>query len=592
MKTRAALLLSVICVVLSPLIDCVTITSRAQAVRTIPTRIDATKTPPDITIKASSNPVVGSGDFNGDGVDDFLVRYAVKAGSITLIKFGIIFGKRNQDHPLKIDLSTDSPDLSLTTSVNGPGAFSGIAKLGDLNGDAIDDIALFHTIPHGSSPSDFIIKVFFGSSSLLPGTLDLDTLQPDLRINTTKALVFSIDVAGAADVNDDGINDLVLVENSAGTLCAVPIVFGPFSPGETINFSDSSSRKPDVIVRSGRENQPIGPVYLADVNGDGATDILIKKPQENRFPFVPVEELAVIFGSPNLGSNAEIALDDAHADAILGTTINASAITTGDVNGDGVDDLLIGEATQFSEPAPPPWTTGLARVWLGSRSLHGRVLQGDAVLAGLPEPAGFIPITGVPLGDRFGQSAAVSDIDGDGVADIIVGAPGLTANDRIVGPLSRVYVVLGSTAIVKGTSVVAGREQHDISISFGSETESLGIGSEVGSADFNGDGFGDILVGSGQAVQVFFGGTLRPPQISKAKYRAAARELVITGTDLTGAARVEINGVVVDREVRCEPPDNRLFLEGSKSELNLHDGKNRVTVIRRGARSNTIKVKL
>jgi hypothetical protein len=592
MKTRAALLLLVICIVLSPLIDCVTITSRAQAVRAIPTRIDATKTPPDITIKASSNPVVDSGDFNGDGVDDFLVRYAVRAGSVTFIKFGIIFGKRNQDRPLVIDLSTDSPDLSLTTSVNGPGAISGIAKLGDLNGDALDDIALIHIILHGSSPSDYIIKVFFGSSSLSPGTLDLDTLQPDLRINTTKALVFAFDLVGAADLNADGIKDLVLVENNPGTRCAVPIIFGPFFSGETIDLSDSSSRKPNVTIRSGSENQPIGSPLLADVNGDGVTDILIKKPRESGIIFFPIEDLAVVLGSPSLGSNAEILLDDAHVDAILGATINASAITTGDVNGDGSDDVVIGTGSIFSEPAPLPWTAGEAAVWFGSRSLRGRVLQRDAVLAGLPEPADLVPIPGVPLGDKFGQSAAVRDIDGDAVADIIIGAPGLTAMGSMVAPLSRVYVILGSTAIIKGTGVLAGREQHDIGISFGSETEFMGIASRVGSGDFNGDGFGDILVGSWHDARVFFGGRLRPPQISKAKYRAAARELVITGTDLTGAARVEINGMVVDREVSCVPAENRLFLEGSKSELNLHDGKNRVVVVRKGARSNTIKVKL
>jgi hypothetical protein len=50
--------------------------------------------------------------------------------------------------------------------------------------------------------------------------------------------------------------------------------------------------------------------------------------------------------------------------------------------------------------------------------------------------------------------------------------------------------------------------------------------------------------------------------------------------------------MVVDREVSCVPAENRLFLEGSKSELNLHDGKNRVVVVRKGAKSNTIKVKL
>lgn len=96
------------------------------------------------------------------------------------------------------------------------------------------------------------------------------------------------------------------------------------------------------------------------------------------------------------------------------------------------------------------------------------------------------------------------------------------------------YVILGSTEITPGTTIETGMDQHDLGISFGPEPDFLGIGTSVRSADINGDRFGDILVGHGSVLYVFFGGPLRAPEISKAKYRPGSSQLLITGTDLTG----------------------------------------------------------
>jgi hypothetical protein len=185
----------------------------------------------------------------------------------------------------------------------------------------------------------------------------------------------------------------------------------------------------------------------------------------------------------------------------------------------------------------------------------------------------------------------VRDINGDGVSDILIGAPGVTSDRKgRVTYLSRAHIILGSTEITQGTRIQTARNQQDITISFDSKTS--GVGRRVGSGDFNGDGLGDILVGSDGAAYVFFGGPLRAPEITKAKYRKGSSELLVFGTNFTGLARVEINGVVIAREVTFEPDSERLVLQGSESELNLHNGKNEVVVIRKGARSNAVKLKL
>lgn len=565
----------------------------ADAVRQIPTRIDAASTPADITITSLINRVVGTGDFNGDGADDFLVEYN-KGGGLTpafaLDKFGIIFGKLNQNQPIKIDLETDSPDLSLTTEVKGAMGASQIATVGDLNDDGIEDIVVSQrTVGRIEYTPDLVLKVFFGSSSLSSGTIDLDSLRPDLRINIAKQPYFFLRVAGAADMNGDGVRDLVLIQNSNYILFAVPILFGPFAAGETI---DLATRKPDVVIKTDNEGFNVPDPYLGDVNGDSITDVLIRRPTiPGGVP--PTSELAVVFGSENLKSRPEIVLSDQQPDAILNGGVGPFAIVAGDINGDGADDVLVGTAGTVYEPVPLPWSPGGVSVTLGSPSLRGRVSQYDSYIGGPSKPSPFKWVFGVNLGGRLGTSVAVGDIDGDGVTDMIIGAPGLTGGENgILEPLSRVHMVLGSREFQTRVHAEIGRDQQDITISFGRGPEAFGLGNRVGSGDFNGDGFGDILVGNSGVAYVFFGGPVRAPEITKAKYRKSASELLITGTDLTGAARVEINGVLIDREVTFDPAEGQIVLQGLPAELNLKTGKNKVVVVRKGTRSNKIKVKL
>ncbi|HYV03390.1 MAG TPA: FG-GAP and VCBS repeat-containing protein, partial [Blastocatellia bacterium] len=387
--------------------------------------------------------------------------------------------------------------------------------------------------------------------------------------------------------NGDGVRDLVLVRNANFIFFGVPILFGPFTPGETI---DLSTRQPDVIIKADDESFNIVGPYLADVNGDRLTDVLVRRPTiPGGVP--PAFELAVIFGSENLRSRPEISFAD--ADAVLDAGFGPFAIATGDVNGDGADDVLVGASGTVYEPGPLPWTPGSVSVTLGSSRLTGRMSLYNSYIEGPPQPNPFNRVFGVNLGGRLGTAVAVSDVDGDGITDMIIGAPGLTGSESgTLEPLSRVHVVLGSKEFQTRVSASIGREEQDITVSFSRGAESFGLGSRVGSGDFNGDGFGDILVGNSGVAYIFFGGLVRAPEITKAKYRTSSSELLVFGSDLTGSARVEVNGVLIEREVTFDPIEGRLFLQGPPTELNLKTGKNKVVVVRKGTRSNKIKFKL
>ena len=134
--------------------------------------------------------------------------------------------------------------------------------------------------------------------------------------------------------------------------------------------------------------------------------------------------------------------------------------TAGDVNGDGYADVVIGAWGYASQ-------TGRAYVYLGGAS-------------GLATPAATT-LTGVAAGDHFGYSVApAGDLNGDGYADVVIGARGDNSNS------GRVYVYLGGGAGLEATAATA---------LTGAAGEQLGT-SVAPAGDVNGDGFADLVVGA------------------------------------------------------------------------------------------------
>jgi hypothetical protein len=160
------------------------------------------------------------------------------------------------------------------------------------------------------------------------------------------------------------------------------------------------------------------------------------------------------------------------------TPVNTSWGTTLDVNGDGLADVAVGAPDESNE-------TGAAYVYLAG---NGGLSSVPTTLAGLGGPSG-----------EFGLSvASAGDVNGDGFADLIVGAP--NADQYAPGAA---YVYLGGPGGLSTTPTALP--------SPGGPTG--GFGYSVASAgDVNADGFADVVVGvtSGSAAYVFLGGPSGP----------------------------------------------------------------------------------
>ena len=202
---------------------------------------------------------------------------------------------------------------------------------------------------------------------------------------------------------------------------------------------------------------------LRDVNGDGVTDLVI--------------------GEVNGGSDirGRVWVYSGRTHKLLwrragraGDQNGYAVADAGDVNGDGVPDVISGAPGSGNDP-------GRAYVYSGAT---GRTIA---------------RLHGHRPGEEFGAAvSSAGDVNGDGVPDLLVGAPGSGAADS---PPGRVYVISGSTF-----RVIRVLSAHRLGDSFGTATAS--------SPDLNGDGVGDLIVGAGDAgphrggaAYVYSGGT-------------------------------------------------------------------------------------
>ncbi len=189
------------------------------------------------------------------------------------------------------------------------------------------------------------------------------------------------------------------------------------------------------------------------------------------------------------------------------------ALATGDFNADGIDDILVG--ARFADgPANSRQDAGEAYVVFGARQLPSAV---DIAAGGQD-----ITLYGDSEGGNFGFSAAAGDVNGDGIDDILVGAP--TEADRD-GTLGAVYIVFGAGDLAGTVDTASG--QQDVTISGPGGNAFFGDSVAVG--DVNGDRRNDIIVGStfandpGRqlanvgAVFVIFGSAGLPRTIETAK---------------------------------------------------------------------------
>jgi len=241
-------------------------------------------------------------------------------------------------------------------------------------------------------------------------------------------------------------------------------------------------------------------VATGDFNNDGFDDMVVGAPDADFDPATGdlranAGAVYIILGRANFTTpfvvDANLASPNLPNIRIFGAAANDNlgfVVASGDINGDGIDDLLLGAPGADFEGPPARENTGAVFVIFGNTSFPTGTL--DLATAGTADLAIF----GQRTGDEFGSAIATGNVGGpSAIADILIGAPGNTGpeDDRNGGGAA--YVVFGATTL--GTPDVIDIDDTPAAVSIFGEAGSL-LGSSLAIGDVNGIAPADLLVGA------------------------------------------------------------------------------------------------
>lgn len=391
---------------------------------------------------------------------------------------------------------------------------SSVSGLGDINGDGITDLIIgAYSGGQFNSGSSYIL---FGSRNIAKsGFFSISTLNGHNGFNITGAAQYSQSgqsVSSAGDINDDGIADFVI-----GAPYASPngrkfagisyVVFGKSNIGSsgtllltTLNGSNGFT------ITGANAGDSCGSliVDLGDINGDRISDLAVVAPDASPGGINAAGMIYIIFGKKNIGTSGTLDLASFSASdgfSISGQMSNQFSgfrIDASDINDDGLNDLIIGmpAATALVNRI----SAGLTYVIFGSTTISS---SGSLSLASINGHNGFI-VGGAISYDYSGTSiSGLDDVNDDGIADFIIGAPGASPEGKVTAGAA--YVIFGNknntTSMYLDLSTITGNKGLVV---IGNIAD--GLGSVVSKAgDVNGDGIADMLIGSSYDNYVIFG---------------------------------------------------------------------------------------
>ena len=458
--------------------------------------------------------------FTGQQLLDGLVKFTHDGSSSGAASFDVTLEDGDEDGSpagtTTFNLAVRSADIDLTTLTAAQGfvirgdaaadnAGWSVSSAGDVNGDGFDDLLVGS--PNGDNGGTDAGEAYliFGKASGF-NLIDLTNLTP------TDGLIIQGDAAGdhagwsvsaAGDVNNDGVGDLIIGSYTGddGGMNAgeAYVVFGSstgFGAG-VIDLSALGSSAGFIIQGDAPIDWAGYDVSAAgDVNGDGFGDIIVGAPLGDDGGGSSGEAYVVFGKSSEFGTIDLTNLGAADGFVIQGDAIGdhagESVSAAGDINGDGMADLIVGAPNGHNGGTD----AGEAYVLFGKTSVFGSDVAGRQVvdLTSLSPTDGFI-IQGDSTFDQAGQTvAAAGDVNGDGIGDLIVGAH--TANGGSSSEIGEAYVLFGKDTGFGTVVDLTFLSASDGFIIRGDMTNDQAGWSVSGIGDFNGDGFDDLVVGA------------------------------------------------------------------------------------------------
>lgn len=355
-----------------------------------------------------------------------------------------------------------------------------------------------------------------------PTSVDLSTASAGRVLGSEGDGRYGVPVAGGLDVDGDGFADsafsAMLADPSGRTNAGeVYLVFGTGSIADTLDTGTDEARILHIIGEGTSENTG-SELWMDDIDGDGLGDLLVGRQNFSPDPGrMGAGALTIIYGSASLKelSSALTVFDLGAPPSGTRTTtlVGGSALErmgiwfrTGDADGDGVSDIVVGADQQSG--------TGV----------HGGavyLLRGGTVLGARTEIDFLNPVTGVDIlwmvppaaneDFHLGGTCALADLDGDGRAEVMASATVFRAGASLIADGQAGNSAHGAGGQAKGAVYIHWGDAlpalpwnstvpivldagADISVLVGGE-QNLHFGEEIVAGDFDGDSRTDLFVG-------------------------------------------------------------------------------------------------
>ncbi|HEX9656928.1 MAG TPA: FG-GAP-like repeat-containing protein [Bacteroidota bacterium] len=445
---------------------------------------------PDVTLTAVAASdrfgfsVAGAGDVNGDGYSDVIVGAQNNdAGGADAGRAYVFFGSASMDN---------IADVILTGAAALDQFGYSVAGAGDVNGDGYADVIVGSPFNDVGGNNAGRALIFFVSTSM-------DNVADVITTGATADDSFGRSVAGAGDVNGDGYGDVMVgaqFNDAGGSNAGRAYVY--------LNSLTGTDVPDEFFTGAPGDNLGISAASAGDVNGDGFDDIVVGAYLAT---ILDTGKAYIYFGGVGMDNSADVTLIGVATTDWFGFSVAGS----GDVNGDGYGDVIVGA-----------YIANMAYIFFGGTSMDN---------------VADVTLTGEAGSDGFGFSVAGSgDVNGDGYSDVIVGAYGNDAGGVNAG---RAYVYFGGAVM---NSIA------DVTLTGAAAADFFGF-SAAGTGDVNGDGYSDVIVGaSGNDVDgvnagrayVYFGGAVMNNIADVTLTGAAASDFF--GTSVASADDVNDDG--------------------------------------------------